>query len=118
MDDITLALQREIVSGTIPDFGCYQRLMNSPSPLDTAMAANRHGDTSLIVAARHGQTEIVKYIHESLGAGLNHVNLDGKTALHEAAQQGQLECAEYLLKAGAAVDCLKKADWSVNNNNY
>ena len=100
------------MSGVIPDFGHYQLLMNMSSLVDVAMATNRHGDTVLHVAARHGHLPVIRHIHEKLGAGLTHVNLDGKSALHEAAQHGHVECAEYLLKAGCHVDCLKKADWS------
>ena len=100
------------MSGSMPDFAKYQALMDVQSPLFVAMAKNRHEDTALHVATRSGNLQVVKYIHESLGVELNHVNADGKTALHQAAQQGHFECAKYLLEAGACIDSLKKADWS------
>lgn len=109
MDHVT-ALQREIQAGILPDLNTYLNLMGKTSLLDVVMATNRHGDTVLHVAARHGHQPILKYIHEDLGVELNHGNLDGKSALHEAAQQGHVECIRYLLEAGCHVDCLKKAD--------
>lgn len=111
MDHVT-ALQREIQAGILPDLNTYLNLMGKTSLLDVVMATNRHGDTVLHVAARHGHQPILKYIHEDLGVELNHGNLDGKSALHEAAQQGHVECIRYLLEAGCHVDCLKKADWT------
>ena len=108
-----MALQKEIMARTVPDFEHYQHLMNLSSPFDVAMATNRHGDTSFHVAAAHGCLDVLKYIHDCLRVELNHVNLDGKTALHEAAQHGHVDCARYLLNAGCTIDSLKKADWSV-----
>ncbi|EHH64533.1 Ankyrin repeat domain-containing protein 16 [Macaca fascicularis] len=39
-------------------------------------------------------------------------NRDYKRPLHEAASMGHRDCVRYLLGRGAAVDCLKKADWT------
>ena len=111
---MVLALHKEIMAGTMPDFEHYQDLMKLSSPFDVAMATNRHGDTSFHVAAANGCINVLKYIHSSLRVELDHVNLDGKTALHEAAQHGHIDCARYLLDAGCTVDILKKADWSVS----
>ena len=46
------------------------------------------------------------------GVGVDQRNLEFKTALHEAAQFGQSEAVRLLLRAGAQVDSLKRADWT------
>uniref|UniRef100_UPI00398F4AE0 ankyrin repeat domain-containing protein 16 isoform X1 n=1 Tax=Pristiophorus japonicus TaxID=55135 RepID=UPI00398F4AE0 len=70
------------------------------------------GDTVLHYAARHGHLEILKYLVEELGTGVELINRDYKRPLHEAASLGHQECLRYLISQGARVDCLKKADWT------
>lgn len=73
----------------------------------------RSGDTLLHYAARHGNLRILSYLVETLAMDVELFNNDYKRALHEAASMGHRDCLLYLLDRGAAVDCLKKADWYV-----
>lgn len=75
------------------------------------MCTNKNGDTPLLTAARYGQLRILETLHVDYNVTLEHTNADGKTALHEAAQTGHLECVSFLIRSGAHVDSLKKADW-------
>ncbi|XP_053111584.1 ankyrin repeat domain-containing protein 16 isoform X3 [Hemicordylus capensis] len=72
----------------------------------------RSGDTLLHYAARHGRLGILGYLVETLAMDLELPNNDYKRPLHEAASMGHGDCVLYLLERGAAVDCLKKADWT------
>ncbi|KAM3858763.1 ankyrin repeat domain-containing protein 16 [Diretmus argenteus] len=72
----------------------------------------RSGDTLLHYAARHGHLDIVKFLMEGVGMGVEVRNNDYKRPLHEAASTSHDACVEYLIGAGATVDCLKKADWT------
>ena len=72
----------------------------------------KSGDTALHIAARCGHVCLLEYLLSS-GVDKDISNLDGKRPLHEAAQTGQLECVQCLLKSGAQVDSLKRADWLV-----
>lgn len=72
----------------------------------------RSGDTLLHYAARHGNLRILSYLVETLAMDVELFNNDYKRALHEAASMGHRDCLLYLLDRGAAVDCLKKADWT------
>ncbi|ETE58251.1 Ankyrin repeat domain-containing protein 16, partial [Ophiophagus hannah] len=69
-------------------------------------------DTLLHFAARHGQLDILRYLTEIVGMNIELVNVDYKRPLHEAASMGHRDCLLYLLERRAAVDCLKKADWT------
>uniref|UniRef100_A0A8C6XJ28 Ankyrin repeat domain-containing protein 16 n=1 Tax=Naja naja TaxID=35670 RepID=A0A8C6XJ28_NAJNA len=69
-------------------------------------------DTLLHFAARHGQLDILRYLTEIVGMNIELVNVDYKRPLHEAASMGHRDCVLYLLERRAAVDCLKKADWT------
>lgn len=105
---------KEIQHGSLPDIntlGQKYALRCSPNLEDMLLCSNRHGDTPLLLAARHGHMGLLRAIHEDFGISLDHCNMDGKRALHEAAQNGQVECVRYLIGAGSSVDCLKKADW-------
>uniref|UniRef100_A0A8C6QYR4 Ankyrin repeat domain-containing protein 16 n=1 Tax=Nannospalax galili TaxID=1026970 RepID=A0A8C6QYR4_NANGA len=70
------------------------------------------GDTLLHCAARHGRQGILAYLAEVWGMDIEAANRDYKRPLHEAASMGHYDCVRYLLGRGAAVDCLKKADWT------
>ncbi|XP_037701735.1 ankyrin repeat domain-containing protein 16 isoform X6 [Choloepus didactylus] len=70
------------------------------------------GDTLLHCAARHGHRDILAYLAEAWGMDIEASNRDYKRPLHEAASMGHRDCVRYLLGRGAAVDCLKKADWT------
>ncbi|XP_076659152.1 ankyrin repeat domain-containing protein 16 isoform X1 [Halictus rubicundus] len=73
------------------------------------------GDTALHVAAREGHLNIVRYLCESFTKPeyrIDVVNKDMKRPLHEAAQFSHSEILKYLLEKGAAVDSLKRADWT------
>ncbi|XP_062066824.1 ankyrin repeat domain-containing protein 16 isoform X3 [Lepus europaeus] len=70
------------------------------------------GDTLLHCAARHGRLHILTYLAEAWGMDIEAANQDYKRPLHEAASMGHRNCVRYLLGRGAAVDCLKKADWT------
>ncbi|KAM5144995.1 ankyrin repeat domain-containing protein 16 isoform 3-T3 [Callospermophilus lateralis] len=70
------------------------------------------GDTLLHCAARHGRLDILAYLAEAWGMDIEAANRDYKRPLHEAASMGHRDCVRYLLARGAAVDSLKKADWT------
>ncbi|KAL8222496.1 UNVERIFIED_CONTAM: hypothetical protein K2H54_077093 [Gekko kuhli] len=72
----------------------------------------RSGDTLLHYAARHGHLSILRYLVETLEMDIELCNNDYKRPLHEAASMGHRDGVLYLLERGAAVDCLKKADWT------
>ncbi|XP_034877605.1 ankyrin repeat domain-containing protein 16 isoform X1 [Mirounga leonina] len=70
------------------------------------------GDTLLHCAARLGHRDVLAYLVETWDMDIEATNRDYKRPLHEAASQGHRDCVRYLLGRGAAVDCLKKADWT------
>ncbi|XP_042326140.1 ankyrin repeat domain-containing protein 16 isoform X1 [Sceloporus undulatus] len=72
----------------------------------------RSGDTLLHYAARNGHLSVLRYLVEVLEMDLELFNNDYKRPLHEAASMGHQDCLLYLLDRGAAVDCLKKSDWT------
>lgn len=108
---------REIQQGRLPDITHMQRLHpcstdHSPLTLDALLnSSNKHGDTPFLVAARAGHASLLETMYRQHGVSLEHRNADGKTALHEAAQNGRDQCIEYLVRQGAKVDALKRADW-------
>ncbi len=115
---------REVQQGTLPELSRFLKSHCPPASLavdgyvghgievaDLLMCTNRHGDTPLLVAARHGHVSLLQTLLEDQGVPLEHTNTDGKTALHEAAQSGQTGCVQFLLGLGAHVDSLKRADW-------
>ncbi len=104
---------KDIQHGNLPDMDKLVYKCGLKSSKDLLMCSNRHGDTPLLLAARHGHTEMLRTIHEEYGVSLDHCNKDGKRALHEAAQNGQTECVRYLIETGSTLDYLKKADWWV-----
>ena len=105
---------REIQQGTLPDATKLSQFYHfQGSTGDLIMCANKHGDTPFLIAARHGHWELLRKLFAEYGVSLEHTNTDGKSALHEAAQNGHTSCANFLIQAGACVDCLKRADWSV-----
>lgn len=76
-----------------------------------AVINKKSGDNLMTHAAKHGKSEIIQWLHETGDIKVDQTNFDGKTPLHEASQNGHVGCIEYLLSRGAAIDCLKKADW-------
>ena len=118
------AFLREIQRGAFPDArNLCERLRLKPAVMAAvmngvaatanglAMCANKHGDTPLLTAARSGQLELLRSLLADHGVSPEHTNSDGKTALHEAAQNSHVDCVRELIRHGASVDCLKKADW-------
>ncbi|XP_044928260.1 ankyrin repeat domain-containing protein 16 isoform X4 [Mustela lutreola] len=77
-----------------------------------AGCAGPAGDTLLHCAARHGHRDVLAYLVETWDMDVEAADRDYKRPLHEAAAQGHRDCVLYLLGRGAAVDCLKKADWT------
>ncbi|XP_073336485.1 ankyrin repeat domain-containing protein 16 [Pagrus major] len=72
----------------------------------------RSGDTLLHYAARHGHLDVVEYLVQRVGMDVEVYNNDYKRPLHEAASMSHQACVSYLLREGAKVDSLKKADWT------
>ncbi|XP_068980047.1 ankyrin repeat domain-containing protein 50 isoform X5 [Bombus flavifrons] len=66
-------------------------------------ATDRHGQTPLNLAARHGYTDVVRVLLAS-GACADHADCDGWTALRAAAWGGHTQVVTILLERGAAVD--------------
>ncbi|XP_032114093.1 ankyrin repeat domain-containing protein 16 isoform X3 [Sapajus apella] len=81
-------------------------------PLAAAGCPGPAGDTLLHCAARHGRLDVLAYLAEAWGMDIEAANRDYKRPLHEAASMGHRNCVRYLLGRGAAVDSLKKADWT------
>lgn len=113
--DLANAFLRQVQQGELPDLEGFSQLHGSGAGhyRDLLVCSNRHGDTPLLVAARHGHVDVLKKLIETFRIPVEHTNKDGKTALHEAAQNGQVAAINYLIKTGARVDCLKRADWLV-----
>ena len=110
------AFLREIQQGNLPEVEKLRQTYHLPpstSMDDLVTCTNRHGDTPFLVAARHGQVDLLRKLHGEFGIPCHHSNLDGKNALHESAQHGQVGSAHFLIESGVPVDCLKRADWSV-----
>ncbi|KAL6117106.1 ankrd16 [Pungitius sinensis] len=72
----------------------------------------RSGDTLLHYAARKGHLDTVEYLIKRVGMDVEVYNNDYKRPLHEAASMSHQPCVSYLLREGAKVDSLKKADWT------
>ncbi|XP_034529917.1 ankyrin repeat domain-containing protein 16 [Notolabrus celidotus] len=94
-------------------------LLQKQIPLDSTEAQTvcsthfgRSGDTLLHYAARLGHLDVVEFLIERVGMDVEVYNNDYKRPLHEAASMSHRECVCYLLRQGAQVDCLKKADWT------
>jgi ankyrin repeat protein len=60
-----------------------------------------NGDTPLILAAKYGHLDIVKYYIENCKMDINTINHMGKTLLMFAVQSKSAILVEYLLKKGA-----------------
>ena len=85
-------------------------LISSSQKDEVNYTHKKSGDTPLKLASRYGHHNLVMYLLEEF-ADIEHRDFDGKTALHDAAQNGNSKCVEVLLKFGADVDALKRADW-------
>ena len=59
----------------------------------------KYQDTPLILACRHGQTDIADELIEA-GADVNHSNMDGTTLMY-ASSAGKTPWVEYFLEKGA-----------------
>ncbi|MBR5888343.1 MAG: ankyrin repeat domain-containing protein, partial [Akkermansia sp.] len=89
----------------------------APTPKITQQAAQaelqRRGisageyDRKLYVAAKNGETELVKLLITA-GADVNKANEDGLTPLYCAADKGRTECVKLLIAAGADVNKAEK----------
>ena len=76
---------------------CLRFLVESGA--DLTIAADS-GDNTLMMAARAGQVDCVKYLteHSESGSFLNKVNRKGDNALMVAARAGQVDCVKYLIQ--------------------
>jgi len=72
----------------------------------------KSGDGLLHILARFGHTHCLETLLLKPRVFVDQRNLEDKTALHEAAQCGQKEALKLLLKSGAQVNSLKRADWT------
>lgn len=71
------------------------------------------GDSILHIAAQLGKENIVDYVLNTWQpAKIDIKNNDCKTPLHEASQFSQANMVEFLLKNGADVNAIKRADWT------
>ena len=73
-------------------------------------------DNLIHMCAKLGRVDFLKVLQDSVDPNdlvflVNLGNVDGKTPLHEASQFSQLGAAAFLLKCGAKIDTIKKADW-------
>lgn len=95
-------------SGNIKDFRAH--LSTSGDELLRWRHA-RSGESFLLLCARYGHVEVLRYLVDELRESSEQQNNDGKRALHEAALGGHVECVQYMIMRGAEIDCLKRADW-------
>ncbi|XP_007655156.2 ankyrin repeat domain-containing protein 16 [Ornithorhynchus anatinus] len=89
-----------------------QTVQDTPDQGMGTWCHGRTGDTLLHYAARHGHRDILAYLVEVWQMDIEAPNRDYKRPLHEAASMGHRSCVLFLLERGAAVDSLKKADWT------
>ena len=79
----------------------------------TKLRYPKTGDTILHVLSRLNCVQIIEDLLQIFGRDcVDCKNNDNKTALHEAAQFARSESVEVLIKHGANVNALKKADWT------
>lgn len=69
----------------------------------------KHGNSTLMKAAREGRSEIVAELIEA-GADLEIKNVDGNTALWNACFGQNYQCVELLVKAGIQLDSANDND--------
>ncbi|XP_068611386.1 ankyrin repeat domain-containing protein 16 [Brachionichthys hirsutus] len=93
-----------------------EKLIESGGSAATRAVKNKHfgrsGDMLLHYAARRGHLDVVAYLVRAVGVDVEVFNNDYKRPLHEAASMGHQTCVRYLLREGAQVDSLKRADWT------
>ncbi|KAF7990077.1 hypothetical protein HCN44_009020 [Aphidius gifuensis] len=112
-DDIAKELLRATQKGDLKNL---KIIINNYDIKDwTKYRQNNFDDTALHVASREGHFEIVKYLcnewsHPAFKVDVT--NKDMKRPLHEAAQFSKSNIVEFLIKQGATVDVLKRADWT------
>ena len=70
------------------------------------------GDNTLMMAARAGQVDCVKYLteHSESGSFLNQVNKEGDNALMMAARAGQVDCVKYLIEHSVSGSLLNQVN--------
>lgn len=93
LDDVKQCVNDEelIQRQTKPEkLGCIT-LANDPKKLM---------DQALFFAAKHGQTEVVKYLLDH-GTDPNSLHHENQTAIHWASFNGHLDCVKSLIEAGA-----------------
>ena len=75
------------------------------------------GDNTLMMAARAGQVDCVKYLteHSESGSLLNQVNKEGDNALMVAARAGQVDCVKYLTEHSVLGSLLDKVNKEGDN---
>ena len=89
--------RRAITEGNIT---AVQEILKQGFPVDTDTA---QGTTLLMLAAQHGQLELVRLLTEHR-ANLDAENGEGDTALTLAARAGHVELVDYLLKHNPKAD--------------
>ncbi len=91
------------------------------SARDVVDSRDGFGRTALMVAARYGELEIVRFLINN-GADVNYEDNDGWTALKFAAGEGKLEIVKFLINNGADVNAKDNNGWtalmSAANNGY
>jgi len=73
---------------------------------------HKSGDGLIHILARFGHLKCLIFLLDKTEVFVDQRNIEDKTALHEAAQFGQDKAVEILLRKGAQVDSLKRADWT------
>ena len=100
---------RVVQSGDLEEF--VKLVHSNVDPVQVLNCAHaKSGDTPLIVAARRGHLDLLKFLVLH-GVDIEQRNKDLKRALHEAAAGSHLDCVKLLLSRNAVVDSLKRADW-------
>jgi len=67
-------------------------------------ACGNQQQDAVMVAAREGHVEIVRYLIEVCGLDLESTDVDGETPVHGAATEGYLDVIKYLHSAGASIE--------------
>lgn len=73
-------------------------------------AADKHGNTPLMWAAGGGHLDVLVWLLEEVGVGVDAANKDGRTALMWGCKAGQLEAVNYLLHGAGADPSLRMKD--------
>ncbi|KAF2887326.1 hypothetical protein ILUMI_18847 [Ignelater luminosus] len=102
---------REVQAGNINVVQEFKK--NFPNLHWCELHYQKNGDTILHITSRLGFVDMVEYLLLNYTPNaVDCTNCDNKTPLHEAAQFAQYNVLKVLIKHGATVNAIKRADWT------